>query len=80
MVTSSREHRPGRRRFCNDACQDGYATDRRFGVFTLPRSFAEAGCCMYCGAEVPTNAEKREEASSCGGDGVAGDLPERRAL
>lgn len=59
-------HRPGRLRFCGWLCHDGYRADRRHGLLTLPRSFAEAGCCLYCGAAVPTNAERR--ALSTGSD------------
>lgn len=53
-------HSPGRLRFCGWLCHDGYREDRRHGLLTLPRSFADAGCCMYCGAVVPSNAERRE--------------------
>jgi hypothetical protein len=56
-------HSPGRLRFCGWLCQDGYREDRWHGLLTLPRSFAEAGCCMYCGACVPTHAERREDAA-----------------
>jgi len=54
-------HRPGRLRFCGWLCHDGYREDRRHGLLTLPRSFADAGCCLYCGAEVPSNAQRRAE-------------------
>ena len=54
-------HRPGRLRFCGWLCQDGYREDRRYGLLTLPREFADAGCCMYCGTYVPTNEEVRDE-------------------
>lgn len=60
--------RPGRLRFCGWLCQDGYREDRRHGLLTLPRSFADAGCCMYCGAEVPTNADRRRAAASAEDD------------
>lgn len=60
-------HRPGSLRFCNWLCHDGYREDRRHGLFTLSRDFAEAGCCLYCGRYVPTNAQPR--ASSVVGEG-----------
>ena len=56
-------HTRGRLRFCNWLCYDGYREDCRYGLMTLPRAFADAGCCMYCGAYVATNAEQREQTS-----------------
>lgn len=49
----------GRLRFCGEMCHDGYRTDCRYGVLTLPRDFADQGFCMYCAAYVPTNIERR---------------------
>lgn len=56
-------HSPGRLRFCNWLCHDGYREDRRYGLLTLPREFAAVGCCMYCGSYVATNAEQHEQAA-----------------
>ena len=72
IAPSPSTHRRGRLRFCGWLCQDGYREDRRHGLLTLPRSFAEAGCCMYCGAQVPSNAERRAAAAGDAGTGRPG--------
>ena len=63
-------HSQGRLRFCGWLCHAGYREDRRHGLLTLPRAFAEAGCCMYCGAPVPSNAERRARGAVDGGTAV----------
>lgn len=65
-------HPRGRLRFCGWLCHDGYREDRRHGLLTLPRSFAEARCCMYCGARVPRNADRR--AAQHADDGATGEV------
>lgn len=49
----------GHLRFCDAGCADSYRCDVAHGVITHGRTFAAAGCCSYCGAHVPTNAERR---------------------
>lgn len=46
--------------FCGEGCRESYECDLEHGVITYGRLFSEAGCCSYCGKEVPRDAASEE--------------------